>query len=189
MRRPMSLMEASRRPAQPVLEQAPIPPPTATSGMLTRYREEIAHGLDPEDMRIQTLEFEGVVDAAGVVVLQPEPVRIDPEYKFFLRRIKGWIMSPEVNTSNASLITFQIRELGRDRDIFRTPPTLAGIIPGFGGEAFEYVGGYNFFAGSEIRITFAVKPAAFGLPGWIAPGKRFAVVLLGDEVRVNVLAR
>jgi hypothetical protein len=149
-------------------------------GALVQYYSDLASGaIVPEDMRLEDLQFRVQIDPTGAITFQTPAIMLISRYQFALRRIMGFAMDPEFAGTALSLVSFQVREQGRNFDIFKRPISLASIIGTSGpGKPAEWDGVYISVPGTEIEVNWVVDTARW--PALVGATKEFGVQLMGD---------
>ena len=158
-----------------VLGKTPIPP-----GAVVQYYNDIASGvLAPEDMRIEDLQFRVVIDPAGNIVSQTDAITLVSRYMFVFRRVMAFLMDPDLGGAAPALVNFQVRENGRNFEIFKRPVSMASMLSRTDQQT-EWDGIYTTVPGTDISVEWSVDTARW--PGLVGATKEFGVQLLGDYV-------
>lgn len=153
--------------------------PRSDIGPIAEYLKDVTK-LPPELTRIEQFSFTIEVDAMGGITATTPSNRIDPEYVFALRRIKGFISDPDTNLAVSHLITFNIADQGRARGgIFDDPINLAVLVNNNHDMVWDSF--YGFVPGADILVNWTV---ATGIDSALMAG----VSITGDLVRVRRLA-
>ncbi len=157
--------------------------PRSDLGPVAEYLKDITK-LPPEVTRPEQFNFKIRVQNGQTLAGFPTPSnRIDPEYVFALRRIKGFVSDPTVNEAFSHLFEFNIRDQGRARgSIFDDPINMAVLVR----QAHDMVWDsfYAFVPGSDVSVDWTVDTT--GLPD--VSDITVGVSLTGDLVRVRRLA-
>lgn len=153
----------------------PVPP-----GALVQYFNDLASGaIVPEDMRLEDLQFRVQIDPTGAITFQTPSIMLISRYQFALRRIMGFALDPEFVGAAAALVSFQVREQGRNFDIFKRPISMASILSTSGpGKPAEWDGVYISVPGTEIEVNWVVDTARWA--ALVGSTKEFGVQLMGD---------
>jgi hypothetical protein len=160
----------------------PVPP-----GALVQYYSDLASGaIAPEDMRIEDLQFRVQIDPAGQIVFESDKVSLISRYNFALRRIVGFAMDPDLVGAAAYLVGVQVREEGRNFEIFKRPVNLQSILDGAGkSDIATWDGVYITVPGTDLSVVWSVDTTRW--PALVGTSKEFGVQLLGDYVACTPL--
>lgn len=169
--------QLSPQQVQMLLGSQAIPP-----GALVQYYNDLASGvLAPEDMRIEDLQFRVQIDPAGNIVTQTDAITLVSRYSFVFRRVVGFIMDPDFAGAAPALVNFQIRENGRNFEIFKRPVSLQSLLSRSGSaNVAEWDGVYTTVPGTDIDVLWTVDTARWA--ALVGASKEFGVQLLGDYV-------
>jgi hypothetical protein len=168
--------QLSPQQVQMLLGSQAIPP-----GALVQYYNDLASGvLAPEDMRIENLQFRVQIDPAGNIVSQTDAITLVSRYSFVFRRVVGFLMDPDFAGSAPALVNFQVRENGRNFEIFKRPVSMQAILPRAGSNVMEWDGVYTTVPGTDIDVLWSVDTARWA--ALVGASKEFGVQLLGDYV-------
>jgi len=149
-------------------------------GALVQYYNDIASGvIAPEDMRIEDLQFRVQIDPAGNIVDQTNSITLVSRYMFVFRRVMGFVLDPDFAGAAPALVNFQVRENGRNFEIFKRPVTMASMLSRTD-NITEWDGIYTTVPGTDIEVLWSVDTARW--PGLVGATKEFGVQLLGDYV-------
>lgn len=147
-------------------------------GALRQYYNDLASGkIVPEDMRIEDLEFRIQISATGQVLSESPAVMVVSLYNFALRRIKGFVMDPEVAGAAPSLIRFNVRDQGRNFSVFKKPVNLQSAI---GNVVAEWDGTFIMVPGAQLAVDWTVDTQRWA--ALVGASKEVGVQLLGDYV-------
>lgn len=155
----------------------------SAKGFLTLHLSEVL-GLTPEVIRIALIPFEAQITAAGVLTGPAVGTRINSDYDFELTGLVASFQEPGTSPEDLASITFNMREAGRNFDIFDTGPiNLMNLASTVGpGNVISFTRGlYLFRGGSEIRPIFALSttnPVAVA-----AVARAINVMLIGNMIR------
>lgn len=150
-------------------------------GALIQYYSDLSSGLlAPEDMRIEDLSFSVIIDPLGGITKQSNAVTLVSRYNFAFRRATGFAMDPTMLGPAAALISFNIREQGRDFTIFKRPVTMASILSGGAGNTAEWDGVYVTVPGTDLAVDWTIDSQRW--PGLVGRTVEVGVQLLGDYV-------
>lgn len=168
--------QMSPQQVQMLLGSQAIPP-----GALVQYYNDLASGvLAPEDMRIEDLQFRVRIDPAGNIVSQTDSITLVSRYSFVFRRVVGFVMDPDFAGMAPALVNFQVRENGRNFEIFKRPVSMQALLPRAGSNVAEWDGVYTTVPGTDIDVLWSVDTARW--PALVGTSKEFGVQLLGDYV-------
>ncbi len=151
-------------------------------GNLVQYYSDLASGaIVPEDMRLEDIEFRVRIDPTGQITFQTPSVMLVSRYNFALRRIQGFVMDPNIAGAAPSLVNFNVREQGRNFDLFKRPISMQSLVGLNGRDAeAEWDGVYITVPGTEMEVAWVIDT-----PRWAAlvgATREFGVQLLGDYV-------
>jgi len=150
-------------------------------GNLVQYYNDIASGvLAPEDMRIEDLQFRVQIDPAGNIVANTDAITLVSRYMFVFRRVMGFVMDPDFAGSAPSLVNFQVRENGRNFEIFKRPVSMQSLLTRNGNNVMEWDGIYTTVPGTDISVEWTVDTQRWA--ALVGVTKEFGVQLLGDYV-------
>ena len=155
-------------------------PPGISPGALVQYYNDLSSGvIVPEDMKIEDLKFTVKIDPSGNITAQSDPVLLISRYNFALRRVMGYVMDPHFAGSAPALVDFQVREAGRNFDVFKRPVNMGSLLNGAAQPA-EWDGVYITVPGTTLEVNWTVDNARW--PALVGAAKEFGVQLLGDYV-------
>ncbi len=154
-----------------------IPP-----GALVRYYSDLASGIvAPEDMRIESLEYEVTINPQGVVTAQTPPTQVVSRYNFALRRIVGFIQDPDLAGAAPSLVRFNVRDQGRNYDCFKRAINMQSLISRSGsGNVAEWDGTFIMVPGAQVEVSWSIDTANW--PVLVGATKTLGIQLVGDYV-------
>lgn len=153
----------------------PVPP-----GALVQYYSDLASGaIAPEDMRIEDLQFRVQINPQGQIIFESEKANIISRYNFILRRIVGFAMDPALVGPAAYLVGVQVREEGRNFEIFKRPINMASLLRNAEGVA-AWDGVYITIPGTDLSVVWSVDTARW--PALVGATREFGVQLMGDYV-------
>jgi hypothetical protein len=158
--------------------------PRSDIGPIAEYLRDITK-LPPELVRPEQLNFQ--INIVNQVVNTTTPSqRVDPEYTFAMRRIKGFVSDPVLLSPQIFLTQFNVRDQGRARGGVFTNPVNMGVLVGAGGPAHDMIWDsfYAFVPGADMIVDWFPNLAAFGANTNIT----FGVAITGDLVRTRRLA-
>lgn len=156
-----------------VVGKQPIPP-----GALVQYYSDIASGvLAPEDMRIEDLQFRVQIDPNGNILQQTDAISLVSRYIFVFRRVVAFALNPDFVGAAPALLNFQVRENGRNFEIFKRPVSMAALLSRTD-NVMEWDGIYSTVPGTDISVEWSVDTARW--PGLVGTTMEFGVQLLGD---------
>jgi len=158
-----------------VMGKQRIPP-----GAVVQYYNDIASGvLAPEDMRIEDLQYRVQIDPAGNVVAQTDAISLVSRYMFVFRRVSGFILDPDLAGAAPALVSFQVRENGRNFEIFKRPVNMQSLLSRTGA-VVEWDGIYTTVPGTDISVEWTIDTARW--PALVGTTKELGVQLLGDYI-------
>ena len=155
----------------------PVPP-----GALVQYYSDLASGaIAPEDMRIEDLQFRVQIDPAGQIAFESDKVSLISRYNFAIRRIVGFAMDPDLNGAAPYLVGVQVREEGRNFEIFKRPINLQALLDSGGkSDLVAWDGVYITVPGTDLSVVWSVDTTRW--PALVGTSKEFGVQILGDYV-------
>ena len=162
--------------------EAPPEPGAIPPGEIVRLYNDLASGLVvPEDMRIEDLQFRVQVDPLGNIVFSTPAIELVSRYQFGFNKMVAWAADPDVAGIAPALVSFNIREQGRNFDIFKRPVNLQSLLSRQGsGNIHEWRGVYITVPGTQIEVQWTVDTARW--PALVGAAREFGVQLLGDYV-------
>lgn len=140
--------------------------------------------LPPELVRFEQFRFElHAVNQVQTFITQSQ--RIDPNYIFAMRRVKGYVSRPEVNGEYIHHFTFNVSDQGRARRaIFDDDIPLSALVSDAGpAHDMAWDSFYVFIPGADLQVDWAVTLA--DLPA--ISNIRVGISITGDMVRVKKL--
>jgi hypothetical protein len=162
--------------AQNGIKVSQIPP-----GQVLTYYGDIASGaIRPEDVRIEALTFRAVIDNTGSVVTSSPKVTIISRYNFALRAVYGAVLNPRLAGFAAGLVRFNVREQGRNFNVFKNPVTLSGVTNGGSAVPYEWDGVYITVPGTDLEVEWSVDAALWQT--LVGDTRIVEVVLTGDYI-------
>ena len=157
--------------------------PRSDLGPIGEYLKDITK-LPPEVTRPEQFNFQIRVQNQQVVNGFPTPSnRIDPEYVFALRRIKGVISNPLVNQAFSHLFEFNISDQGRARGTIFDDPINMGVLV-LSAHDMVWDSFYAFVPGSDVSVDWTFDATQLPQVSDITVG----VSITGDLVRVRRLS-
>lgn len=163
-------------------ERQPPPPLSVPPGALIQYYSDLSSGmLPPENMRIEDLQFRVQIDPTGTITSQSDKVTLVSRYNFAFRRVTGFIMDPDLAGAAPALVNFQIREEGRDFDVFKRPVSMSSLLSRSGsGNIAEWDGVYITVPGTDLNVSWTIDTVRW--PILVGATKELGIQLLGDYV-------
>lgn len=160
--------------------------PRSDVGPVAQYLADL-YELRPEVVRIEQIEFRIVIED-GAITFQDGSKRIDPEFLFGLRRIKGYASAPADTAQFVELMTFNVSDQGRarPRGIFLDDIRMSVLCDINGSPAHDMVWDafYGFVAGADISAIWNPRDLAlFPQEGRV----EFGISLTGDVIRTRRL--
>lgn len=150
-------------------------------GNLVQYYNDIASGvLAPEDMRIENLQFRVQIDPAGNITFNTDAITLVSRYMFVFRRVSGFILDPDFAGMAPGLVNFQVRENGRNFEIFKRPVSMQALLTRNGNNVMEWDGIYTTVPGTDMSVEWTVDTQRW--PLLVGVTKELGVQLLGDYV-------
>ena len=151
------------------------------AGPILSYYADLSSGvLAPENMRIEDLTFRVKIDPAGNITFNTDAIQIISQYNFALRRIYAWNMNSPLIGNAPGLVSFNIKEQGRNFSIFKTPVSMAAVSAvGGAGNPQEFDGTYIAIPGTQLAVEWTVSPLWGALVGTT---KEMGIQIVGDYV-------
>ena len=149
-------------------------------GGLMSYYSDLSSGLlAPEDMRIEDLQYRVQIDPTGQIVVESPKVTIVSRYNFCFRRVSGFFMDSQLMGAAPALVNFQVREQGRNFDIFKKPVSMASLYNANNGMV-EWDGVYITVPGTDLSVDWVIDTQRW--TGLVGATKEMGVQLIGDYV-------
>jgi hypothetical protein len=166
----------------PACGQSPLAHRAIPPGALQQYYSDLASGaIPPENMRIEDLQFRCRIDPAGNVTFQTEKVTLISRFNFAFRRVTGFVMNPNFAGAAPSLVSFNIKEQGRDFSVFKKAVSMQSILTLVGaGNPAEWDGVYITVPGTDLAVEWSVDTQRWA--ALVGTTQEFGVQLLGDYV-------
>ncbi len=158
--------------------------PRSDIGPVAQYLADI-YELRPEVVRTEHLEFRLVIEGNSIT-FQSGAKRIDPEFAFALRRIKGYASAAAGTAQFVEQVTFNISDQGRARGgIFQDPIRMSVLADINGSPAHDMVWDsfYTFVAGADLSADFVIRDIG-ALP---ATRVEYGIAVTGDVIRTRRL--
>jgi hypothetical protein len=153
-----------------------IPP-----GRLVQRYSDLASGvLAPEDMRIEDLEFRVKINPDGTIEFSTDPITLISRYNFAISDIAGFAMDPDLLGAAAALVSFQVRESGRNFDIFKRPISMAALLQPSGPNIASWLGTYVTVPGTDVEVDWTVDTQRW--PSLVGAYKEMGIQIRGDYV-------
>lgn len=153
-------------------------------GFLQAHVREVS-SLVPEIMRVNIITYHVRLSSAGAIT-QAASVRISGDYDFELTGITASFQAPAGDVTeyaDFARFTLQLRESGRNYDVFDTGPVnlLPFVSTAGPGALIEFPRGlYMFRHGAEIACTIAADSVG-GAYGGVA--RSIVIMLVGNYIR------
>jgi hypothetical protein len=145
-----------------------------------------ASELPPEVTKFDSLVFTAsLASATGILTAQVPLIRVPSDYDFSCYGLRGWVQNPGDQPSNLGLITFNVRESGRNQDIFATTDQQMASLVAPSGPANDLIFPERTLlrAGCELQARFTVAP------GWIVSAgatKLVGFILFGQSIAKGI---
>jgi hypothetical protein len=140
----------------------------------------------PEVSKFDSLVFTATLNnLTGVLVGQVPLIRIPSDYDFSCYGLRGWAQNPFENPFNIGLVTFNVRESGRNQDIFATTDQQMASLVAPTGPANDLIFPERTLlrAGAELQARFTIAPG--WVPG-VAGNKLLGFILFGQSIAKGV---
>jgi len=171
----MGMPGAVPQSGMPIQDGLPVPP-----GALVQYFSDLASGaIAPEDMRIEDLQFRVQIDPVGNITFESDKVSLVSRYNFAFRRVIGFAMEPDLSGIAPFLVGVQIREEGRNFEIFKRPINMASLLRNAEGVA-AWDGVYITVPGTDLAVVWSVDTQRWA--SLVGATREFGVQLMGDYV-------
>ena len=136
-------------------------------GALLQYYSDLSSGaIAPEDMRIEDLQFKVTINPLGQTTFESQAVTLISRYNFAFRRLVGFAMDADLLGPAAALVSFNVKEQGRDFSVFKRPVSMAALISGGGILFHEWDGVYITVPGNGHRGRVDDRHAELARVGW-----------------------
>lgn len=121
------------------------------------YADLISGQIQPEDMRIESLPFRAEINAAGQVFTQSDPTNVISRYNFVILKVLAWIANPFFAGFAPGLMRFNLKDQGRNFDVFKLPQFLHSYV-GSGGttQPHDYYGCFITVPGSALAVDWTI---------------------------------
>ncbi len=151
-------------------------------GSLIQYYSDLASGLlPPDNMRLEDLSFRVRIDPDGEIQFESPAVTVLSRYNFAFRRAAGWGMDPDLQGAAPALVSFQIKEQGRDFRVFKKPVPMASLQNRSGsGNTVEWDGVYICVPGTDLEVEWTVDTSRWA--SLVGATREMGVQLVGDYV-------
>lgn len=151
-------------------------------GPIVGYYADLSSGvLAPENMRIEDLTYRVKINPAGEIIAQTGSIQIISQYNFALRRLLAWNMNPAVMGNAPGLVSFNVKEEGRNYSVFKNPISMASVSAvGGAGNPAEFDGTYIAIPGTQLSVEWTVNTQLWG--SLVGTTKEMGVQLIGDYV-------
>jgi hypothetical protein len=175
------MADASQGQAPANQRRGPAPTGYMPMGQLLLYYGDLSSGLlAPEDMRIEDLSFRVQINPLGQVIFQSQPVTLVSRYNFAFRRVKGFCMNASLAGAAPSLVSFNVREQGRDFNVFKRPVSMQSVLNEAGGLGLEWDGVYITVPGTDLAVDWTIDTQRWA--ALVGTTQEMGVTLLGDYV-------
>ncbi len=163
------------------MAQKNVTPDMIPPGAILTYYGDIASGaIRPEDVRIEALTYRLIVNALGVSVFETPKITIISRYSLAIRRVYGAVLNSEFAGPAAGLIRFNLREQGREFNIFKNPVTLSVVTPGGSTIPLTWDGVYISVPGTDLEVAWTIDAALYA--ALVGITKIAEVVVAGDYI-------
>jgi hypothetical protein len=165
--------------------QADMPEPDGSQivppGPIVQYYSDLASGaIAPEDMRIESLAYRVQIDPVGNIAFESDKVSLISRYNFAIRRIVGFAMDADFIGNAAFLVGVQVREEGRNFEIFKRPINMAQLLRNGAGGIAEWDGVYITVPGTDLSTEWSVDTQRWA--ALVGASKEFGIQIEGDYV-------
>jgi hypothetical protein len=154
---------------------------TVQPGALIQYYADLSSGaLPPEDLRIEDIRFNVRINPDGSIASNTQPLQVISRYNFAFRRVMGYAMNPALVGAGPALVSFNVKEAGRNFPIFKTDINLQSVLANGGaGNIVEWDGVYITVPGTQLEVTWAIDSR---WPALVGTTQEFGVQLVGDLI-------
>jgi hypothetical protein len=149
-------------------------------GPIVQYYSDLASGvIAPEDMRIEDLQYRIQINPDGTVFSQSDSISLISRYQLAIRRVVGFVMDPDFAGNAPSLVNVQIRESGRNFEIFKRPISMQSLLSKSGAaNGAEWDGVYITVPGTDLAVEWSIDTARWA--ALVGTTKEFGIQILGD---------
>jgi hypothetical protein len=137
-----------------------------------------ASDLYPEITKCDSLVFTANVGANGLLTAQIPMIRIPSDFDFSFYGLRGWAQDYATFADDAARVTFNVRESGRNQDIFPTTDQQMAALVTPGGPANDLIFPERTLlrAGSELTARMAIAA------GWNKGARLLGFVMFGQMI-------
>jgi hypothetical protein len=163
------------------MAQKNLTPDMIPPGAILTYYGDIASGaIRPEDVRIEALTYRLIVNPQGQSAFETPKITIISRYSLAIRRVYGVVANPEFSGIAPALIRFNLREQGREFNVFKNPVTLSVIGPGGATIPFTWDGVYITVPGTDLETAWTIDAVLWA--ALVGTTKIAEVVVTGDYI-------
>lgn len=144
--------------------------------VLTYYGDLASGAIRPEDIRIENLRFRAVIDASGQIQAETGKITVISRYIFAFRGVWGSIVLPGIAGAAPGLVTFQVKEQGRNFDVFKQPIGFEPVLA----NPYHWDGVYLCVPGTDLEVIWQVDTTLW--PVLVGASKIVTVQLVGDYI-------
>jgi hypothetical protein len=164
--------------ADPNITPGQIPP-----GDLLTYFGDLASGvLRPEDVRIESLSFSATIGPTGAILSQDPgngTVQVISRYNLAIETIRGSVVNPTLAGAAPGLVRFNLREQGRNFDVFKQPVDFASLVE-CSANPMEWRGVYICIPGTQLEVSWFVNGALWAT--LVGATRRLTVTIGGSYI-------
>jgi hypothetical protein len=159
--------------------QESIRPDQIPPGPILQYYGDIASGaIKPEDVKIEALTYFATIGPTGLVVSSSDKITVNSRMNFAIREIRATVMNAELAGAAPDLITFQVKEQGRNFEVFKKPIDFAAAanpkVP------YRWDGVYICVPGTDLACEWTVDSALWAI--FVGVSKRVKITISGDYI-------
>jgi len=160
---------------------AQIPP----GDLLTYYGDLASGALRPEDVKIETLSFSVTIGPDGQIRSQDPQngtIQIVSRYNLALETVRGAILSPDLAGAAPGLVKFNLKEQGRNFDVFKRPVGFSTLVEGCS-NPLDWRGVYICIPGTQFEVTWFVDQTLW--PVLVGGTRRLELTVSGSYIACN----
>jgi hypothetical protein len=145
--------------------------------------------ISPDEAQVEAITYSAFIDTAGNITAQTASTRVTPGYVFLLDSIIGAVSDPSVDADVLDLVSFNVKNQGRNMAVFKTPIPMSILAsPSGPAHELEWRGAYRFFESADISVDWSVDQTRYAAAAPAAE-KRFYVTIMGDIVHESLVRK
>lgn len=157
---------------------AQIPP----GDLLTYYGDLASGALRPEDIKTEELSYTVTISPTGQLLAQDpgnSVIQIISRYNLSIETIRGSIMNPGLAGAAPGLVKFNLREQGRNIDVFKRPVDFGTLVESCA-NPMEWRGTYLTIPGTSLEVVWTVDLALW--PVLVGASRRLTLTVGGSYI-------